>query len=96
MPIQFPSSADQFIAMYWDGYLPVNVDKMCQRAGIRIDTVQFDDPETVCEQIWDGEVPVIRIGHDQTGTRRRFAIAHSIGHFCLGHMGTAAKPAYPR
>ena len=94
MPIQFPRTAEQFIAQHWDGRLPVNVEAMARRAGIRIEEVTFDDPSVVCEQVWGGDVPVIRIERGQIGTRRSFAIAHSIGHFCLGHMGTAAQPAY--
>ena len=68
--------------------LPVDVLQICKRLGIRV--VQLREPRAEAGDgyscIIEG-VPYICIASDAPHARRRFTVAHELGHILLGHVG---------
>lgn len=61
---------------------PVPVEVLAAKAGLNI--VKADLPRGVDATLRPVE-GVIEVARDQAGVRRRFSIAHELGHHCLGH-----------
>lgn len=66
--------------------VPVNVDLVAAYLGIRVDydlTLEKDD--IVGQILFEGSQPIIKINPFQNSynPRRRFTLAHEIGHYCL-------------
>lgn len=80
----------QILDKYWDGVLPVNPIAIARNMGIKVFFTDFEDA-TIAEQVMRDGMPVILIARGTTGTRLGWAIAHSIGHFVLGHVSGAEK-----
>jgi Zn-dependent peptidase ImmA (M78 family) len=75
-------TADDVLRRHWDGKLPVDVVGIAKRLGISVVRWNFSDGSI--SEVWyvDG-VPTIRVQDGTQPVRARFAIAHSLGHFCL-------------
>lgn len=78
-------SAAQVLDAHWDGKLPVSVESIAARMGVRIE--DFQEPCTLSGQIEmkDG-VPIATINRTEAPVRQRFTIAHELGHYALGHL----------
>jgi Zn-dependent peptidase ImmA (M78 family) len=71
---------------------PVSLEKICRGAGLTIVARPFDYIAGVL--IRDDVFPVILVNARDRLTRRRFTIAHELGHFFMGHKKSAfAEPA---
>ena len=82
-------TALQILETHWDGKLPVNPVKIAAAMGIR---VRGDDSLAESGNIELTEAgPVITYNSTEALQRKRFTIAHEIGHFALGHL----KPGSP-
>lgn len=62
--------------------LPIPVEKIAQKIGLKI--VEFDFPDSF-SGVLKKDKRVIGVNKRHASVRRRFTIAHEIGHFLLGH-----------
>lgn len=87
-------AAAEVLRMYWDGSLPVKVDDIARRMGAHVVKRQGADYTYSgyfidrCDS-QDG-IPTIEFNGNDSVTRRRFTVAHELGHFALGH-GTSPR-----
>jgi Zn-dependent peptidase ImmA (M78 family) len=83
--------AAELLTSHWDGSVPVRVDLMAERIGVTI------VPRRVEHGAWSwcalyrrsrgsDRAPTIEINMLETNTRQRFALAHALGHYALGHV----------
>lgn len=83
-----------FLDQYWDGSLPIDPERVADRAGIRV----IADRQLLLEglsgkyAVEDG-VPTIRYSPSEPKVRQRFTIAHELGHHALGHPASYRDPA---
>lgn len=83
-----------FLDQHWDGSLPIDPERVADRAGIRV----IADPQLSLEglsgkyAVEDG-VPTIRYSPSEPKVRQRFTIAHELGHHALGHPASYRDPA---
>nr|VFK61579.1 MAG: protein of unknown function (DUF955) [Candidatus Kentron sp. TUN]VFK70412.1 MAG: protein of unknown function (DUF955) [Candidatus Kentron sp. TUN] len=65
---------------------PIDVDDVASKLGIDVEDHQFEHSDDIVGEIaFNDDSPVIRINPNQNkyNSRRRFTIAHEIGHYCL-------------
>lgn len=65
---------------------PVDVDKVAEMLGISVEMdFSLDDDQIVGQILFSNDKPVVRINPVENSyePRRRFTLAHEIGHFCL-------------
>ncbi|MGN1194748.1 MAG: ImmA/IrrE family metallo-endopeptidase [Acutalibacteraceae bacterium] len=66
--------------------LPVDVVSLCRQLGIAVKYYEpIDDNDGMCVILKD--IPVIFVKSNCTRQRKRFTIAHELGHILLGHVG---------
>lgn len=66
--------------------LPVDVVSLCKQMGISVKYYEpTDDNDGMCIILED--TPVIFVKRDCVRQRKRFTIAHELGHILLGHVG---------
>jgi Zn-dependent peptidase ImmA (M78 family) len=89
-------AASRILDAHWDLTLPVRVDLLARHAGVAL--VPRHDIGHNCRFLSVADArhasgaPVIEFGTVHSVARQRFAIAHALGHFVLGH-GTS-DPAF--
>lgn len=66
--------------------LPVDILGICKLLGVKVKYKHFDDGNDGIAQIVRGRA-VILIEPDRPRERKRFTIAHELGHILLGHVG---------
>jgi Zn-dependent peptidase ImmA (M78 family) len=79
---------------YWDGQLPVKPERIAERmditlkprGGVGDSAYQYSGYFSITPS----GLPVIEFNRMDSLTRRRFTLAHEIGHFALGH-GTSPR-----
>ena len=84
-------TAQKVLKKFWDGNLPVDVEQIAKEMGVYVSGT--DLPENVSGSsskivIGDG-ISLYVIFHKNTGeseVRRRFTVAHELGHICLNHI----------
>lgn len=86
LPGSKPLSAEQVLLKYWDGKVPVNVEAIARRMGVSVTVYRFDEADTVSDIVIEDGRFVIRIADSAQGTRRQWALAHSLGHITMGHV----------
>lgn len=76
---------------HWDGALPVDPARIARALRIHLGELApaGEDPACVHLSIREGR-HVLCVEPRLEHTRRRFAIAHALGHILLGHVGKAA------
>lgn len=82
-------TAQNVLDTYWDGQLPVDVERLAKAMGMRV----IKDPSIAESGMikMDGNTPVITVNSTEYGPRQRYTIAHEIGHFALGHLNNAER-----
>lgn len=65
------------------GRLPIDPEVIARSAGLIVREVDFEDPEVVSD--YRRDLREIRIARNLPSNRRRYTIAHNIGHHFLGH-----------
>lgn len=75
-------NTDAFLQSYWDGVLPIDLNRMCGMAKI---DVEFDENTACC--LVDVGARKISVNPNFSIERTRFCVAHGIGHIVLGHRG---------
>lgn len=61
---------------------PVNVNKLAKKIGVKVESKEFDDDVSGLFVMKDDK-PFIAYNSNQGSNRRRFTIAHELGHFVL-------------
>lgn len=75
--------AAEFLREYWGMELPVDPKLIAERAGARVYVMPLDGYSGSFD--FEDGVPVIRVNSTEASVRRRFTMAHEVGHFALGH-----------
>ena len=76
------SVAENLLKTTSSNSLPVDVQKIAEAAGLRVEYFPFPDEVS---GLLKKEMRVIGINSNQSGRRQRFTLAHEIGHYVLGH-----------
>lgn len=74
---------------YWNEALPVNVEHIAHLMGINIfyELAPDNNPNLSGVFYYYNNVPTFIIRSSDRYTRRRFTLAHELGHYLLGHTG---------
>ncbi len=80
-----PMTAVQVLKEHWNGALPIGLAHIAESMGIRL--YKRENPSVIGEASFDpdGNYQII-IDPNQSKPRRRFTVAHEIGHIALGHL----------
>ena len=81
--------ARQVLELYWDYNIPVNIDKIAEDMGAKVNylsTLHGGDDISGRFDIINGEA-VCSVRNTDTLERQRFTLAHELGHFALNHGG---------
>ena len=75
----------------FEARVPVDVDQIATKLGIRVEedsSLEYRDTVIVGEIFFKDEMPVVKINPYQNSylPRKRFTLAHEIGHYCLHSM----------
>lgn len=85
-------AAWRVLASHWDGGLPVNPVRIARSLGVRV--VEVDDPTVSGEYRNDGRTgPTISVNGRDSALRKRFTVAHELGHHALDHGPRFRDPA---
>lgn len=79
------AKAREVLDKFWDLELPVNVDHIAKALKARVEYVQGVDYSGWFD--YENGQPIIRINRNEPEVRRRFTLAHELGHFQIGHEG---------
>lgn len=89
-------AAARTLQRYWDGYLPVRPEQIAQSMNVQIvgrgGFHDEDYPYSGYFSIENGR-PMIEYNVNDALVRRRFTVAHELGHYVLGHRN--APRDYP-
>ena len=91
-PFNTPSNAAAWALRHWDGSLPVPVERVAAALGLRVARVAQGEHSGWFRAARDSGLgaPAIECNPNDSALRQRFALAHGMGHFLLGH-GTSPK-----
>lgn len=76
-------NATDVLELYWDGTLPVDPIKIAEKVGIKLYDKNINND--LGGYIHNKITPEIHVNNKLNETCKRFAIAHMLGHFFLGH-----------
>lgn len=65
------------------GCLPIDPEAIARSVGLVVREVDFEDPEVVSD--YRRDLKEIRIARGLPENRKRYTIAHNLGHHFLGH-----------
>lgn len=84
-------SASDVLNAHWDGSIPVKIVTIAREVGIQVYKSPNLDANTsgYCH-IKDGEVRIV-VNQFENVNRRRFTVAHELGHIILGHLQDEPK-----
>ena len=84
------SNAEEVLKEFWDGELPVNLEAIAKACDITVETTNFDEiSEELGHRVYgmiftgDNNKRHIMVNENDIPTRRRFTIAHELGHYFL-------------
>lgn len=63
-------------------HLPINVDKVAEFVGLKVEPFSFPDEVS---GLLKAELGIVGVNSNHHPNRQRFTIAHEIGHYVLGH-----------
>lgn len=78
--MKYGNNADEFLSRFWNGEVPIPVEKLCSLAGITIKHSTSVEVSSV-----DVENKIIIVNKINSEERIRFCIAHGIGHIVFEH-----------
>jgi Zn-dependent peptidase ImmA (M78 family) len=80
-------AAERTLTQYWDGYLPVRPERLAQQMNVRlIGRGNYGDYFPYSGYFsYEDNIPTIAYNVNDALVRRRFTVAHELGHFLLGH-----------
>lgn len=84
------AAARTVLADYWDGSLPVDPGEIARAMGVRVEGMGSADEPAAFSGFFTRRDPlhgwpVIKYSRTDSSVRRRFTVAHELGHFVLGH-----------
>lgn len=91
MSYHVSNKVQEVLRYYWNGALPVDVEYIANLIGTKIHYVDTIDAENKFSgefrYDYDTGTPIFKIRSSDSYTRRRFTLAHELGHFLLNHKG---------
>jgi len=87
-PLSVEAKARDVLDRYWDRELPIDPVKIATAAGVAVyGRGGFDDPDYAYSGYYRKVkgVPSIEYNVGEAPVRKRFTVAHELGHFALGH-----------
>ena len=75
-------TARALLEEFWDFSIPISPEEYAEKLGLQV--VESDDMGTKSGYL-DAENKKICVNANDCRERKRFTIAHELGHFCLGH-----------
>lgn len=91
MPVK---TAQILLNKYWDKNLPINPARIAEREGVKVEADSGLSAGGLSGEILpDGNSAIIRYNPADSEKRRRFTIAHELGHFSLGHGHAFRDPS---
>lgn len=89
-PLSPAAEAKNVLERHWNGLLPVDPGAIAERMGVRVVPMgsasspwEYSGYFKQYDSSYDG--PVIQYNRGDALVRRRFTVAHELGHFALGH-----------
>ena len=85
------AAAAALLRQHWDGRLQVDPQRIAQALGLRVIARGGpDEPDYGYSGYFnaEGDAPTIEYNRSESLVRRRFTIAHELGHFALGHRSS--------
>lgn len=70
----------------WDKKIPIDPVKIAKMYGIPVYIMDFDDKETSGVLEWHNDAPRILVNRNDSLPRKRFTVAHELGHLFRGHL----------
>lgn len=87
-------TAPDVLRAHWDGKLPVDLCAIAERMGLELRLVEGFEGSGQIERLEPPRKALITINANESHVRRRFTLAHEIGHYALGHL--ERFPSLPR
>lgn len=84
MIVHKPITAQYLLDKYWDFTLPIKPELIAGKLGIKVVGVQNLDCSGCIEA--NGDQVLISYNASESYNRKRFTVAHELGHFALGHV----------
>ena len=81
-------AARQLLQNYWDGSIPVNPIAIAGRMGVYVYPLAANDGHSGLYKVEAG-VPRLFVNQCENAMRRRFTVAHELGHHVLGPLRKA-------
>lgn len=86
------TTAQSLLERFWDLKVPVDPEVFAKGLGL---TVELSDDLGLASGFLDVENKKICVNKNECPERRRFTIAHELGHFCLGHCSSFRDTSDP-
>lgn len=88
--MNIPMTARQVLESYWDGALPVKLVAIANAMGISVfkSSVLSSSGQVGYDE--NNRIKIV-LKEDESVVRRRFTLAHEIGHVALGHVSPGAE-----
>ena len=80
--------AKLILQAHWDGSIPVNPISIAAQIGVYVFPLEEGCSTSGLYRVENG-VPKIYVNQHESPLRRRFTIAHELGHHVLGHLSEA-------
>lgn len=83
------NTARRILDMYWDYKIPVSVEAIASKMGVKIRSSSILEGGNDISGRFDiiNGIPVCSIRETDSEQRKRFTLAHELGHFALKHGG---------
>lgn len=75
------AAAREVLSRLWDGELPVDPVNIAKRLGLQVE----GQPSIDCSGAFSRSQKAIYFNSGEPATRRRFTVAHELGHYVLNH-----------
>lgn len=87
------TEAKKMLSQFWSGTLPVDPMEIAEKAGLQLRVrSSFDDEPYPFSGHFSRDEGLIEVNGDEPRVRRRFTVAHELGHYALNHKDAPRDP----
>lgn len=79
-------TAPEVLRAHWDGKLPVDPRAIAERMKLEVRLVEDFEGSGHIQRLDKPRTALITINASESYVRKRFTLAHEIGHYALGHL----------